>query len=142
MFEIEPDLLQDFFLRLEFHDRLVMAMPLNDGFLLQPRNPERLAFALNEFAERHRRFAEAKSVFVAREEAVQLVAKDGEAARLESDDRRAAIELRPKLVHHFDQQFFRGVEKSPVVQRPTATERLFRDDDVISGAAKHFSCRN
>src|SRR5438105_2779453 len=35
-----------------------------------------------------------------------------------------------------------GIEMSPVVEWAPAAEWLFRDDDVISGAAKHFRCRN
>src|SRR5207253_5226558 len=70
MFEIEPDFLQRGFLRLELHDRFVMAMALDNGLALQARNFEAIALAFDELAERHDRYRSAwKEIF-------QFIAED------------------------------------------------------------------
>src|SRR4029077_7740970 len=70
MIEIESELAEHGFLRLELHDCLVMAMALDDRLALQVRHPESIAFALNELGERHHRDRGSGK------EVVQLVAKD------------------------------------------------------------------
>src|SRR6185369_18063481 len=82
LLEVETDLLQHRLFRLELHDRLVMAMSLYDGFPFQLRQLDVLA--LQELAEREEALADAGMLG---EEIRQLVAEDGDAARLQSDDR-------------------------------------------------------
>src|SRR3982751_2618049 len=48
MLEVEAHLLQDLFLRLELHDRFVMAVALDDRFALQLRHSKAVAGVVNE----------------------------------------------------------------------------------------------
>jgi len=52
MIEVEADLLQHKFFRLELHDRFVVAVALNDRFPFHLRDTEAVAGVLNEFTQR------------------------------------------------------------------------------------------
>ena len=132
LFNIESDLAQQFQLRLELHDCGVMTMRLHQGLTSQARQLKSVALTIDEFAQRHRCLTQALRVFVRGKEIVKLVAEDGDAAWLESDDRHALIQLRPQLGHHFTKQRLGLPQEAPVVERTSAAEWLAWNRDLIT----------
>ena len=129
--ELEADLLQHRLLGLELHDRLVMAVPLDDGLPFQLRQLDVLA--LQKFAEREE---PPRDVRVLGEEIRQFIAEDRDAARLEPDDRDV-----PRLaqdIDRFAQELLRAVEHPPVVQRTPAAELLARDRDLVTARGQEL----
>ncbi len=68
----------------------------------------------------------------------QLVAEDGDAARLEADDRGPRRDLRAQDVEDLAQLALRQVEHAVVVERPAAAERARRDRHVEAGGLEHL----
>jgi hypothetical protein len=68
---------------------------------------------------------ESFGVFIARQQTDQLVAKDGDTTRLESDDRDAGADLRAQSRQYFAQHRF-GQAKHPIVIQRTAAAKPHR----------------
>ena len=134
--DIESHASQHCFFRSEFHDRCVMTMRLHERFSFERRQFH--LFALEKFAQRHRRLRELLRVRIIRIKIVKLVAENGNATRLESDDRDSFIELGAQCVDRLAQRALRHSEKSPVVERTSAADAFARNGDVIAGRFEDF----
>src|SRR5437773_12397220 len=70
---------------------------------------------------------QAARLLIARQQITQLVAKHRDAARLQAHDRRPGVDLFAQLAKDSREQPSRAPEKSIVVERPSAAERLARN---------------
>ncbi len=75
-------------------------------------------------------------------EVAELVTKDGDAAWLKPNDRRARLNLGSKRVQDPTQELFGGVEVAVVVEWPAAAERLFRHDNCIPCCFQYLDRRH
>src|SRR5439155_17937448 len=98
---------------------------------------EPVTFASNEFAEGHGSAAQPACGFVRGKKIVQLVAKDRNAARLETDDGQTLVQRRLEFLHRAAQKRLCRPEKAPVIEWPSAAERLSRNGDLIAGGLEH-----
>src|SRR5205823_4772874 len=73
-----------------------------------------------------------------REEAKKLVAKHRDAARLETDHRRAALDLDVQVVEDLAQLALRQIQHAGIVEWPAATEPFRLDADLEAGVLEHF----
>src|SRR5207244_3669666 len=105
-----------------------MTVTLHQRFAFQLRQRE-VGFPFDEFAQRECALLQLLRARIVRKKSRELIAKNGDAARLEADDRDIVIEL----LENLEQQFLCGTEKSPVVERTSAAEALSRDGHFVAG---------
>src|SRR5579871_2003866 len=91
--EVDADAGKERLLVGHLHDRLVMAMSVEQGPAVELRKRRRAGVALQKFAEQECLFAERLSAFVVGKKVDEFVAKDGNATRFESDDGNAGFNL-------------------------------------------------
>src|SRR4051794_8686983 len=101
-----------------------MAVRLNERFAVQLRQGD--LFLQQKLRQRLHRLRQAHRGFISWEKIRQLVAKYRDAARLESDDGDAFLELRPQCIHRLAQKILSHAQKTPIVERSSAAEALAR----------------
>src|SRR5919204_302304 len=126
---VDPDELADVG---ELQQRAVVAVRVNERLALELGRHPALRLPLEELAEQKRLRTQTLCVLVVREEVAELVPEDGDAARLEPDDRHPLGERRPKLVEYLPERAPRELQHAEVVQRSAAAERPLRDLDPES----------
>src|SRR5690606_26627961 len=139
--EVQADPRQELLLGVEVHDRLVMAMAVDDGACAEPRRFVALSLADQELGQRHRLRAEPLRIRVVGEQLVELVPEDGDAARLEPHDRCAGADLRPEYVDDAAELVSGQVQHAEVVERAAAAEERPRHADAEAGTLEHVHCR-
>jgi hypothetical protein len=119
-----------------------MAVAVKEGFAvkLRERSGVRVVseFSFQEFAEKECLFAQGLGPVVVREEVEELVAEDGDAAGLESDDEGAGFDLGGEFVEDVEKEGFGAVEHAEVVERASAAEIGAGDGDAVSGGLEDF----
>jgi diadenosine tetraphosphatase ApaH/serine/threonine PP2A family protein phosphatase len=136
--EIDANAAQEGFFGGHLHDRLVMAVAVEQGFAGELRERGEARVVLEEFAEQERLFAQGLGALVVREEIEEFVAENGDAAGLESDDRDSGFDLGFELVEDIEQETLGAVEHAEVVERASAAEIGLGDEDVVSGGFEHL----
>ena len=94
--------------------------------------------SLKEFAEQERLPCQLLCAFIVRKQVEEFVAKDGDAAGLESDDGDAGIDFGGEFVENLQKKFFCAIEHAEVVEWASAAEVGLRDDDVVAGGFEDF----
>ena len=120
------------------HDRLVMAVSVEQGFARELRKLSWVRVFVQELAEQERLLAQGLGALVVREEVEEFVAEDGDAAGLEADDGDSGFDLGGERVEDVEQQGLGAIEHAEVVERTPATERRARDEHAVSGGLEDF----
>ena len=107
--------------------RLVMAMTVNQNMssFEMPRRPVR-SLICEPVRQQPHLLAHSSGTIIIREKLKQLVLEDACAAWLKEDEWSPLLDLRRHPIQHIRQIRSRMIEKSKIVERPSATEMPFR----------------
>ena len=119
--DVDAHPLEQLVLRVDAAGRLVVAVPVEDAFRSSARRLERRC-CCEELGEVVRLLREPLRVLVVRAAASELVLEDGDAARLDPDDRGARADLVAQRVEHALEVALGEVEEAVVVERPPAAD--------------------
>ncbi len=115
------------------HDRLVVAVALDDRVGGEPRRLPVRGVTLEELSERERVVAEAAGVLIVGEKFAEVVAEHGGAAGLESDDRDAVADVGGERIEGAAELLLRGGELAGGDPGQAAAQRLLGDGDFEAG---------
>ncbi len=110
--EVDADAVQERLFRGHLHDRFVVAVAVEQGFAIELWERSAAGIFLEEFAEQECLPAEGLGSLVVREEVEELVAKDGDAAGFESNDRDSGFDLGLELIEDVEEEGFGAVESN------------------------------
>src|SRR4029453_13962951 len=113
-----------------------MTVTVEQDPLRQARQLKSGGPGFEEVGQEERLLAQPGCPRVGREQATELVAEHGGAARLEGDDWNARVDLLSELVHDGLKIRSGVIEHAEVVERPTATQAPCRHDRLESGCAQ------
>ncbi len=102
--EVDAEAVEERLFGGHLHDRLVMAVSVEQGFAAELRERGVAGVVVEEFAEQECLFAQGLGALVVREEVEEFVAEDGDAAGFESDDGDAGFDLGLELVEDVEEQ--------------------------------------
>jgi len=139
--DVKAEIAEDFLRIAQLEDRLLVAMPVDDRLAVEPRQRDVIGFLRQELAQQERLAAQALRILILRKEIGQLVAEDGDAARLEPDDRRAGADVVPQGVEDLAELAPCEAEHAEVVERAAAAERLRGNGNVIAGGLQDLDGR-
>src|SRR5436305_13997231 len=113
-----------------------MTVAVQDDALLEWWRHVTRSMLSQEFREQKRLLGETSCVAIIRKQVDELIAKDGQAARLEHDDRYLRVKVRSQYEERLAQQPLGLREKTVVIQRATAADRRCRQHDVVTRCFK------
>src|ERR1700722_6506542 len=124
-----------------FHDRALMAVPVQKYFSRKRRKAVAGSVALQKFAEKKRLVAQPVGAWIGGKKIVQFVAKHRGAARLEHHDGDAGVDFAAKSAQDALEVFHGAAEHPEIVERPAAAKMLSRNRHVKARMAKHLDGR-
>ena len=130
--------LQQRFFGGHLHDRLVVAVPVQQRLAIDLWQRRIAGVGFEKLAEQESLAGESLRALVVREEVEQFVAEDGDAAGFEADDGDAGLDFGLELVENFEQQRLSPVEHAEIVEWAAAAEVRLREDDAVSGGFQNF----
>jgi hypothetical protein len=137
--EINTETTEERFFGGHLHERLVMAVAVDQGFAIQLRQScVRGDFLLEEFAEQERLTAQGLSAVVVWKEIDEFVAEDGDAAGFETYDGDSGFDLGLERVEDFEEQTLGAVEHAEVVEGASAAEVGARDENAEASGFEDF----
>src|SRR5579859_1950002 len=132
--EIYPQPVEKRFLGGHPHDRLVMAVAVEERFAVQLGQGRIGAELLFEkFAEQECLLTQSLRTGIVGKEVDEFVAEDGNTAGFEPDDRDSSFDLRLKLVENFEKQSLGTIKHAEIVERASAAEVGVWDQDTKAG---------
>src|SRR6185437_16754655 len=107
-----------------------MTVTMHQRFPRERWDSEIRRLLLQELRQRKRLLFKSSGILIIGEKIDQLVAENGDTARLEPYHRHTVADLFPQRIEDLAQQCFRLVEHSIVIQRPATTKRCPRHHDT------------